>query len=72
MSDLLRRDLGMQPRPPRRRGERHRTRRWWLAVAKRQGRATQSRRMNTRLGHRGAGVQLEPHAFTQRSVVKVS
>ncbi len=72
MSDLLRRDLGMQPRPPRRRGERHRTRRWWLAVAKRQGRATQSRRTNTRLGHRGAGVQREPHAFTQRSVVKVS
>ena len=72
MSDLLRRDLGMQPRPPRRRGERHRTRRWWLAVAKRQGRATQSRRMNTRLGHRGAGVQREPQAFTQRSVVKVS
>jgi type IV secretory pathway VirD2 relaxase len=72
MSDLLRRDLGMQPRPPRRRGERHRTRQWWLAVAKRQGRATQSRRMNTRLGHRGAGVQREPHAFTQRSVVKVS
>lgn len=72
MSDLLRRDLGMQPRPPRRRGERHRTRRWWLAVAKRQGRATQSRRMNTRLGQRGAAVQREPHAFTQRSVVKVS
>jgi type IV secretory pathway VirD2 relaxase len=72
MSDLLRRDLGMQPRPPRRRGERHRTRRWWLAVAKRQGRATQSRRMNTRLGRLGAGVQREPRAFTQRSVVKVS
>ncbi len=72
MSDLLRRDLGMQPHPPRRRGERHRTRRWWLAVAKRQGRATQSRRMNTRLGQRGAAVQREPHAFTQRSVVKVS
>ena len=72
MSDLLRRDLGIQPRPPRRRGERHRTRRWWLAVAKRQGRASQSRRMNTRLGHRGAGVQREPQAFTQRSVVKVS
>src|SRR6202167_1490419 len=72
MSDLLRRDLGMQPRPPRRRGERHRTRRWWLAVAKRQGRATQSRRMNTRLGRRGAGLQREPRAFMQRSVVKVS
>jgi hypothetical protein len=28
--------------------------------------------MNTRLGHRGAGVQREPQAFTQRSVVKVS
>jgi type IV secretory pathway VirD2 relaxase len=72
MSDLLRRDLGMQPRPPRRRGERHRTRRWWLAVAKRQGRATQSRRVNTRLGRRGAGIQREPRAFMQRSVVKVS
>lgn len=72
MSDLLRRDLGMQPRPPRLRGGRHRTRRWWLAVTKLQGRATQSRRMNTRLGHRGAGVQREPHVFTQRSVVKVS
>jgi len=72
MSDLLRRDLGMQPRPPRRRGEQHRARRWWLAVAKRQGRATQSRRTNTRLGHRGAGVQRVPQAFTQRSVVKVS
>lgn len=72
MSDLLRRDLGMQPRPPRRRGEQHRTRRWWIAVAKRHGRATQSRRMNTQIGHRGTGVQREPHAFTQRSVVKVS
>jgi type IV secretory pathway VirD2 relaxase len=72
MSDLLRRDLGMQPRPPRRRGERHRTRRWWLAAAKRQGRATKSRRMNTRLGRLGVGVQREPRAFTQRSVVKVS
>ena len=28
--------------------------------------------MNTRLGQLGAGVQREPHAFTQRSVVKVS
>src|SRR5271170_7385759 len=72
MSDLVRRDVEMQPRPPRRRGERHRARRWWLAVAKRQGLATQSRRMNTRLEHRGAGVQREPQAFAQRSVVKVS
>jgi len=72
MSDLLRLDLSMQPRPPRRRGERHLTRRWWLAVAKRQGRATQSRRMNTRLGRLGVGVEREPRAFTQRSVVKVS
>lgn len=72
MSDLLRHDVEMQPRPPRRRGERHRARRWWIAVAKRQGRATQSRRMNTRLGQRGAGVQSEPRAFMQRSVVKVS
>ena len=72
MSDLLRRDLEMQPRPPRQRGERHRTRRWWLAVAKQQSRATQSRRMNTRLGQRGAGVRREPRAFMQRSVVKVS
>jgi type IV secretory pathway VirD2 relaxase len=72
MSDLLRRDLGMQPRPPRRRGERHRTRLWWLAIAKRQSRATQSRRMNTRLGRLGVGVQREPRAFMQRSVVKVS
>ena len=72
MSDLMGRDLGMQPRPPRRGGERHRTRRWWLAAAKRQGRATQSRRMNTRLGRRGAGVRHEPQAFMQRSVVKVS
>ena len=72
MSDLLRRDLGMQPRPPRRRGEQHHPRRWWLALAKRQGRATQSRRVNTRLGRRGAGVQREPRAFIQRSVVKVS
>src|SRR5271163_2206434 len=72
MSDLLRRDIEMQPRPPRRRGEQHRARRWWLALAKRQGRATQSRRINTRLGRRGVGVQREPRAFTQRSVVKVS
>lgn len=72
MSDLLRRDLDMQPRPPHRRGERHRVRRWWLAISKRQGRATQPRRMNTRLGQRGAGVQREPRAFMQRSVVKVS
>jgi type IV secretory pathway VirD2 relaxase len=71
MSDLLRRDLEMQPRPPRR-GEQHRARRWWLALAKRQGRATQSRRMNTRLGRRGAGIQREPRAFMQRSAVKVS
>jgi hypothetical protein len=70
MSDLLRRDIEIQPRPPR--GEQHRARRWWLALAKRQGRATQSRRMNTRLGRRGAGVQREPRVFMQRSVVKVS
>jgi type IV secretory pathway VirD2 relaxase len=71
MSDLLRRDLEMQPRPPRRRGEQHRAKRWWLAL-NRQGRATKSGRMNTRLGRRGAGVQREPRAFMQRSVVKVS
>jgi len=72
MSDLLRRDIEIQPRPPRQRGERHRARQWWLAIAKRQGRATQSRHMNTRLGQRGAGVQREPRPFMQRSVVKVS
>jgi type IV secretory pathway VirD2 relaxase len=72
MSDLLRRDLDIHPRPPHRRGERHRASLWWLAIAKRQGRATQSPRMNTRLGQRGAGVQREPRTFMQRSVVKVS
>lgn len=72
MSDLLRRDLEMQPRPPRRRGEQHRVRRWWLVAAKRQGRAQEPRRMNTRLERRGAGALREPRAFMQRSVVKVS
>src|SRR5208282_2069899 len=59
MSDLLRRELEMQPHPPRRRGEQHRARRWWLAAAK-------------RLGRQGAGISREPRAFMQRSVVKVS
>ena len=72
MSDLLRRDLDMQPRPPRRRGEQHRARQWWLAAAKRHGRAGQPSRMNTRLGGQGAGVSREPRAFMQRSVVKLS
>lgn len=72
MSDLLRRDIEMQPRPPRRRAEQHRARRWWLAAAKRQGRANQSRRMNTRLGRLGTVAQREPRAFMQRSVVKIS
>ena len=72
MSDLLRRDLEMQPRPPRRRGEQHRARRWWLGAAKRHGRAHEPRRMNTRLERRGASALREPRAFMQRSVVKVS
>ena len=73
MSDLLRRDLEMQPRPPRRRGERHRARRWWLAAAKRQGRATQSQPYeHSTWTTRRRAYQREPRAFMQRSVVKVS
>ncbi len=72
MSDLLRRDLEMQPRPPRRRGEQHRARRWWLAAAGRHGRGRQPSRMNTRLGRQGVGVSRGPRASMQRSVVKVS
>ncbi len=72
MSDLLRRDLEMQPRSPRRRGEQHRARRWWLAAAKRHGWTRQPSRMNTRLGRQGVGISREPRAFMQRSVVKVS
>lgn len=72
MSDLLRRDLEMKPRPPRRRGEQHRARRWWLAAAKRHGRGREPSRMNTRLGRQGVGLSRGPRASMQRSVVKVS
>jgi type IV secretory pathway VirD2 relaxase len=71
MSDLLRRDLEMKPRPLRRRGDgHHRHKLWWTAVslASRRSRGIKI----TRFARRGTDVRLNSRSCLQRSAVKVS
>ncbi len=71
MSDLLRRDLEMKPRPLRRRGDGHHHRKlWWTAVslASRRSRGVKI----SRFARRGTNVKLNSRSYLQRSAVKVS
>jgi type IV secretory pathway VirD2 relaxase len=71
MSDLLRNDLEMRPRPLRRRGERqHRRKLWWTAasLASRRSRGVRI----SRFARRGTDVRLNTRSYLQRSAVKVS
>ena len=75
MSDLLRNDLWMRPRPAGARGERHPhgPKFWWTGLAKRSAWASRrAERLNTQLDRRGALTAGQPRAWLQRSVVKVS
>ena len=71
MSDLLRNDLQMRPRPLRRRGERqHRRKFWWTAASLGSRRARGVR--ISRFARRGTDVRLNTRSYLQRSAVKVS
>lgn len=75
MSDLLRSDLWMRPHPAGVRGERHphRPAFWWTGLTKRGARAARrAGRLNSQLDRRGVITTGHPHAYMQRSVVKVS
>ncbi len=71
MSDLLRNDLEMRPRPLRRRGERHHIRKLWWTAASLGSRRSRGVRIS-RFARRGADVRLNTRSYLQRSAVKVS
>lgn len=71
MSDLLRNDLEMRPRPSRRRGERHHIRKLWWTAASLGSRRSRGVRIS-RFARRGADVRLNTRSYLQRSAVKVS
>jgi len=71
MSDLLRNDLEMAPRPLRRRGDgRHRRKLWWTAAS------LGSHRLRgvkiSRFARRGTDVRLNTRSYLQRSAVKIA
>lgn len=71
MSNLLRNDLEMKPRPLRRRGERlHRLKLWWTAASLGSRRSRGVR--ISRFARRGTDVRLNTRSYLQRSAVKVS
>jgi type IV secretory pathway VirD2 relaxase len=71
MSDLLRNDLEMKPRPLRRRADRQHTRKlWWTAASLGSCRSRGVR--ISRFARRGTDVRLNTRSFLQRSAVKVS
>ena len=71
MSDLLRRDLEMKPRPLRRRGERQHRRKFWWTAASLGSRRSRGVRIS-RFARRGTDVRLNTRSYLQRSAVKVS
>ncbi len=71
MSDLLRDDLEMRPRPLRRHGDRHHTRKLWWTAASLGSRRSRGVRIS-RFARRGTGVRLGTRSYLQRSAVKVS
>ena len=71
MSNLLRDDLEMKPRPLRRRGDRqHHPKLWWTAASlgSRRSRGVKI----SRFARRGTDVRLNTRSYLQRSAVKVS
>jgi type IV secretory pathway VirD2 relaxase len=71
MSDLLRNDLEMKPRPLRRRGERQHTRKLWWTAALLGSRRSRGVRIS-RFARRGADVRFNTRSYLQRSAIKVS
>ena len=71
MSDLLRNDLEMRPRPLRRRGERQHRRKFWWTAASLGSRRSRGVRIS-RFARRGTDVRLNTRSYLQRSAVKVS
>ena len=71
MSDLLRDDLEMKPRPLRRRGDRPHTRKLWWTAASLGSRRSRGVRIS-RFARRGTDVRLNTRSYLQRSAVKVS
>jgi len=71
MSNLLRHDLEMKPRPLRRRGERQHTRKFWWTAVSLGSRRTRGVRIS-RFARRGTEVRLNSRSYLQRSAVKVS
>jgi len=71
MSNLLRDDLEMKPRPLRRRGDRQHTRKLWWTAASLGSRRSRGVRIS-RFARRGTDVRLNTRSYLQRSAVKVS
>jgi len=71
MSNLLRNDLEMKPRPLRRRGDRQHTRKLWWTAASLGSRRSRGVRIS-RFARRGTDVRLNTRSYLQRSAVKVS
>ena len=71
MSNLLRDDLEMKPRPLRRRGDRQHTRKLWWTAASLGFRRSRGVKIS-RFARRGTDVRLNTRSYLQRSAVKVS
>jgi type IV secretory pathway VirD2 relaxase len=71
MSNLLRDDLEMKPRPLRRRGDRQHTRKLWWTAASLSFRRSRGVKIS-RFARRGTDVRLNTRSYLQRSAVKVS
>jgi len=71
MSNLLRDDLEMRPRPLRRRGDRQHTRKLWWTAASLGSRRSRGVKIS-RFARRGEDVRLNTRSYLQRSAVKIS